>query len=67
MTGVDQLGDGGRGEADPIFVVLDLFGDADAHIRLLMILLGGPIAARFGFVAVAEAAADMLDAGAFPT
>jgi len=32
-----------------------------------MMMLGGPIAATAGFVAVAEAPAAMLDAAAFPT
>jgi hypothetical protein len=31
MTVMDELGDGGRGHADPEFVVLDFLGNADEH------------------------------------
>jgi hypothetical protein len=67
MAGVDQVGDRGRGQSDPIFVVLDFLGDADAHIRLREARVRGPIAALLRFVAVAKAPGLMLDAAAFPT
>ena len=67
MAGARQLGDRGRGQSDPIFVILDLFGNADAHIRPLKRGLRGPIAACIRFVAVAEAPAAMLEAAAFPS
>src|ERR1700754_4522914 len=31
MAGMDQLGDGGGGQADAIFVILDFLGNADPH------------------------------------
>ena len=31
MAVMDEFGDGGRGHADPEFVVLDLLGNADEH------------------------------------
>ena len=34
MAGRDQLGDRGRRQADPIFVILDFLGHADAHLGL---------------------------------
>ena len=43
MAGGDQLGDRGRGQADPIFVVLDFLRHTDAHgsfAPLMMICAG---------------------------